>query len=80
MEVIGVAVLGDPEVPSGCTRNREELRAPYELGNSADKVLRRVGSGEGWSEVRVEAHICRLVPATNVNLLADVRPKVSVTL
>jgi hypothetical protein len=47
MEVIGVAVLGDPEVPSGCSRNREELRAPDELGNSADKVLRRAGSGEG---------------------------------
>ena len=69
-----------PEVPSGCSLTKEELGAPYELRSSA---LLSIGCCAGSAVVRagvrfaLRAHICRLVPASNVNWLADVRPKVS---
>ena len=43
-----------PEVSIGLQPYQGRAPRPVRIGNSACKVLRRVRSCEGWSEVRVE--------------------------
>jgi hypothetical protein len=54
--------------------------SPYKLGQRFTR--RCVGPAAVRVGVRfaLRAHICRLVPASNVNWLADVRPMVAFTL